>query len=205
MRIGILADIHEDVQALEKALALLRREDVDQLVVLGDLFYSGRYLTETADLLIDARVVGVWGNHDIGLCHEPEPQLLAPFPARVLEFLKSLGTRLELENCLFSHGLPHWDATDLEAYYLGDRPETAAGLAGTFAASTCHVSFVGHFHRWLTATPEGIIPWDGNQAVSLTPEQRYLVVVAAVCDGWCAVYDTTNGHLVPLRLAGPGE
>lgn len=201
MRIGILADIHEDVEALRQGLGLLRREGVGQLVVLGDLFYAGRRIAETADLLIAAGAVGVWGNHDLGLCHEPEPQLLARYPSRVFDFLKTLGSRLEVAGCLFSHGLPQWDATDPAAYYLGDRPESAAGLAGSFAASACRVTFVGHFHRWLTATPEGIIPWDGKEAVSLAPERRYLVVVAAVCDGWCAVYDTASGRLVPYRLA----
>jgi predicted phosphodiesterase len=202
MRIGILADIHEDVEALRQGLGLLRREGVDRLVVLGDLFYSGRRAAETADLLIGAGAVGVWGNHDLGLSHEPRPELLARFPRRVFDFLKTLGPRLEVGGCFFSHGLPQWDATDPVAYYLGDRPETPAGLAGSFAASACRVTFVGHFHRWLIATPEGIIPWGGTEAASLGPERRYLVVVAAVCDGWCAVYDTASAQLVPHRLAG---
>src|SRR5262249_30674263 len=180
MRIGILADIHEDVEALRQSLSLLRREGVDQFVVLGDLFDAGRRVAETADLLSGAGAVGVWGNHDLGLCHEPEPQLLARYPGRVFDFLKTLGSRLEVDGCFFSHGLPPWDATDPTAYYLADRPETSAGLAGSFAASACRVTFVGHFHRWLAATPEGINPWGGGEAVSLAPRRRYLVVVAAV-------------------------
>jgi predicted phosphodiesterase len=205
MRIGILADIHEDIEALEQALGLLRWEGVGRLVVLGDLFYSGKRIAETADLLSRAGAVGVWGNHDLGLCHEPDPRFLARYPGRVIDFLKTLGAQLEVEGCLFSHGLPQWDATDPAVYYLGDRPESPAGLAGSFAASACRVTFVGHFHCWLTATPEGIIPWDGNGAVVLAPERRYLVVIAAVCDGWCAMYDTATGQLVPYRLARTEE
>src|SRR3954470_20380344 len=140
MKLGILADIHEDVEALGRALGLLRREGVEQFVVLGDLFYSGRRVAETADLLASAGAVGVWGNHDLGLCHEPDPYLRARYPGRVFDFLGTLGPRLELGDCLFTHGLPHWDATDPAAYYLGARPETAEGLAGTFAASPCRSS-----------------------------------------------------------------
>ena len=55
MRIGILADIHEDVEGLSRALTLIRRERVSQLVVLGDLFYTGQRVTETADLLLTTR------------------------------------------------------------------------------------------------------------------------------------------------------
>jgi predicted phosphodiesterase len=201
MKTGILADIHEDIEALEQVLGLLRREGVGRLVVLGDLFYTGKRIAETVDLLSRAGAVGVWGNHDLGLCHEPEPRFLTRYPGCVFDFLKTLSAQLEVEDCLFSHGLPHWDATDPAAYYLGDRPESTAGLAGCFAASACRVTFVGHFHRWLTATPDGILPWDGSDAVSLATDRRYLVVVAAVCDGWCATYDTANGRLVPHRLA----
>jgi predicted phosphodiesterase len=55
MRIGILADIHEDVEALGQALGLLRREGAGRLVVLGDLFYEGRRVAEVAGLLAQAR------------------------------------------------------------------------------------------------------------------------------------------------------
>ena len=202
MRIGILADIHEDVLSLSQAIGILRQEGIDQLVVLGDLFFEGQRVTETADLLISSGAVGVWGNHDLGLCHEPDPQILANYPVRVSYFLKTLVSKLEVDNCLFTHGLPYLDATDPVAYYLGERPESAPGRVGSFAASSCRVTFVGHFHRWLAATPEGILPWDGTEPVILSPDSRYLVVVAAVCDGWCAVYDTLSGRLMPCRLAG---
>jgi hypothetical protein len=51
MRIGILADIHEDVEDRSAALALLRREAVDQVVVLGDLFETGRRIGDPVALL----------------------------------------------------------------------------------------------------------------------------------------------------------
>jgi predicted phosphodiesterase len=201
MRIGILADIHEDIQALKKAVDALQTEPVERLAVLGDLFYAGERIEETVDILAEAGAVGVWGNHDLGLCHEPTPRLLARYPARVFDFLKTLRTRLEMDGCLFCHGLPHWDPTDPEAYYLSDWPESAAGLAGSFAASSCRVTFVGHFHRWLTATPEGVDSWDGCEPVFLSLARRHLVAVAAVCDGWCAIYDSVSGRLSPCRIA----
>jgi hypothetical protein len=103
-----------------------------------------------------------------------------------------------MEGCLFSHGLPCWDATDPAVYYLGEGPETPEGLASSFAASAQPVSFVGHFHRWLAATPEGRLSWDGRGPVLLQPGRRYLVVVAAVCDGRCALFDTASNELTSL-------
>jgi hypothetical protein len=64
---------------------------------------------------------------------------------------------------------------------------------------------VGHFHRWLLATPGGLLDWGGGGPVTLPPGQRYLVAVAAVCNGWCAVFDTAVGELIPCRLWSPAS
>jgi predicted phosphodiesterase len=200
MRLGILADIHEDVEAVRLALDALR-DRVDRIVLLGDLFYVGRRVTEVVDVLAGAGASGVWGNHDLGLCRAPGPHVRARYPGRVLDFTQALRPRLELEGCLFCHGLPQWDPTDPAIYYLGDRPETAEGREEAFRASPCRVTFVGHFHRWLAATPDGVLPWEGGEPLVLE-EQRYLVVVAAVCDGWCATFDTESNRLVPWRFRG---
>ena len=64
MRIGLLADIHEDVEALEAAIARCREAGVDCLVTLGDIFETGEHFADAVDLLRDADVSGVWGNHE---------------------------------------------------------------------------------------------------------------------------------------------
>ena len=84
----------------------------------------------------------------------------------------------------------------------GVEPETDEGRADAFAASACRVMFVGHFHRWLAATPAARLIWDGGSPIVLDARKRYLVVVAAVCDGWCAVFDAESGQLSPYRLTG---
>jgi hypothetical protein len=203
MRLGILADIHEDAAKLALALRRLRQEGAEQVVVLGDVVFElGSQLHETIALLAGAGAVGVWGNHDLGLCHEPGEHFRRRFAGPVFDFLRTLRPRLELGGCLFTHGLPCHDPTDPIGYYLGERPETAEGLARSFAASAHPVLFVGHFHRWLVASPGGPLPWDGAAPVLLRPGERYLVAVAAVCDGWCAVFDTDSRELAPLALPG---
>jgi len=71
MRIGILADIHEAIESLERALAEFRRRQVDLVLSLGDacdLFSPVGRASEVVALLKGASAVGVWGNHDVGLC-----------------------------------------------------------------------------------------------------------------------------------------
>ena len=204
MRIGILTDVHEHVPHLRSALERCRREGVEQLIVLGDVFDTGQRLTETVELLAHAGIVGVWGNHELGLCHQPEERIRRTYAGPVLEFMSTLRPRLELEDCLFTHGLPCWDPTDPVVYYLGERAESAAGLARSFEAVPHTVLFLGHFHRWLAATPRGCLDWDGTAPLQFQPGERYLVVIAAVADGWCAVYDTAARRLEPQRLTPSG-
>ncbi len=51
MRLGILADIHEDLEHLRRALAVLQDQKVDRLVLLGDIFETGGRIEETVEVL----------------------------------------------------------------------------------------------------------------------------------------------------------
>jgi hypothetical protein len=149
-------------------------------------------------LLTEVQAVGVWGNHDLGLCDRPTAAVRRKYPGPILDYLQTLRPRLELEGCLFTHGLPSWDAADPVVYYLGERPETPEGLARSFSAVPHRLIFLGHFHRWLLGTAEGIDPWRGERPLSLAGTDRYLVVVHAVSQGRCALFDTEAGLLTPL-------
>ena len=59
MRLGLLADIHEQVEFLRAALDRFRQEQVDRVVVLGDVFETGERIEETCHLLFEAQAVGV--------------------------------------------------------------------------------------------------------------------------------------------------
>jgi len=71
-------------------------------------------------------------------------------------------------------------------------------LARSFTAVPHRVLFIGHLHRWLLGTPDGLLPWRGENPVGLDGANRYLVVVHAVWDGKCALFDTATGDLTPF-------
>ena len=48
-----------------------------------------------------------------------------------------------------------------------------------------------------------LLGWSGEVPLLLDPGQHYLVVIAAVCDGWYATLDTSTGRLVPRRVDAP--
>jgi predicted phosphodiesterase len=204
MRLGILADVHESPSHLAWAIDVLRERGADQFVVLGDVCESGQFLKETIDLLADAGAVGVWGNHDFGLCRDNAiPADRERYGERVLEFMGDLQPRLEIEGCLFVHIEPWLDPEKIEdLWYFEGLPESTERIARSFAAVPNRLVFMGHLHRWLLATPEGPQPWIGNFPIVLGEAHRHLVAVGAVCDGRCALFDTDTNELTPLSNPG---
>jgi hypothetical protein len=204
MKIGILADIHESLANLRWAIDVLSLQGAERFVVLGDVFELGHRLKETVDLLTDVGAIGVWGNHDFGLCRDnPRPEDPERYGARVLSFMGSLQPRMEMDGCLFAHVEPWLDPEKFEDLcYFEGLPETPDQLARSFAAVPNRIIFVGDFHRWLLSTPDGIRPWVGDRPIVLDAAHRYLVAVHAVYDGACALLDTGTNELLPFESTG---
>ncbi len=206
MRIGLLADIHESVEYLDLALQRLARESVDRVIVLGDIFETGQRIDDTVMLLNAAGATGVWGNHDIGLCWDIDDETRSRYSPVVLEFAARLRSRLRIDDLLFQHVEPWLDASRIEdLWYFEGHPTSADQIRRGFAAGDHRVSFHGHYHRWLIGTDDGILPWSGECGVELNPARRYLVVIHAVCQGHCAIFDSRTHWLEPLRLGGPDQ
>jgi hypothetical protein len=85
-----------------------------------------------------------------------------------------------------------------DLWYFHGPPDSPEKLAKSFAAVPHRLMFIGHFHRWLLGTPEGLLPWRGENSVCLDCEKRYLVAVHAVWNGKCALFDTKTGNLTPF-------
>src|SRR5260370_6507579 len=82
MKLGLLADIHENTRQLQKAIAVLQQHGAERFVVLGDVFEMGKRIEQTVRLLQEVEAVGVWGNHDVGLCSDPDEKGQAMDAAR---------------------------------------------------------------------------------------------------------------------------
>jgi hypothetical protein len=122
MRLGLIADIHEHVEFLRVALHHFGHEQVDRIVVLGDVFETGERIEETCRLLAGAHAVGVWGNHDFGLCDNPADRMWAKYPATVIEYMTTLRPRLELDGCYFAHVEPWLDPQDIHDLWFFEGP-----------------------------------------------------------------------------------
>jgi hypothetical protein len=201
VKLGILADIHEAVELLQRALERFKQEEVDRIVLLGDVFETGPRIDETIELLVEAGVVGVYGNHDYGLSVEPDDFLRSRFSSRVLDYMTSLHPRLEIEDCLFAHREPWLDCSRVEQiWHVDEEALTPDAIDRSFEATPRRSIFVGHFHQWQAFVRQGPLPWEGREPLALPDDGPSLVVVHAVCDGFAATFDTRSRLLVPIDL-----
>jgi hypothetical protein len=199
MKLGLLADIHEEVEKLCQAVGALQGAGAEQLIVLGDVFENGRRIDETVAFLREATTAGVWGNHDSGFCPTPSSAALRKFAQPVHDYFATLQPRLVIAGCHFTHVLPFCDPCDLlQLWYVDGVPRTAEQRTRCFAAGPESVFFVGHFHRWGVWTPDERLEWDGASPLRLDAAQRYLVACNAVSEGFCVLFDTDSRELLPF-------
>jgi hypothetical protein len=198
MRLGLLADIHEANGPLAGAVRELTARRVDAFVMLGDVLDNGERVDETVALLAPLPGVAVWGNHDFGLCGELDRSVRDLFSTPVVNYFSHLRPWAELGGCRFQHIDPHLDPEALDDLWrFTTAEERIAGLAQCSYARV----FVGHLHGWALFTPEREIAWSGESTFRFQGGQRYLTVVNAVVNGWCALLDTERDELEPIRVA----
>jgi Calcineurin-like phosphoesterase superfamily domain len=154
MKLGILADIHEQTDELRKAIDILQQHGAERFVVLGDVFEMGKRIEDTVRLLQDVEAVGVWGNHDIGLCFDLDEEVRQRYSAAVLDFMGSLQPRLAIDGCLFTHVEPWLDPHKIEDLWYFAR-ETRQKLCG--GAEPYHVlGPLSSMAAWLVGGCEGL-------------------------------------------------
>jgi predicted phosphodiesterase len=150
MKLGLITDIHEQNDLLQIALRRFEQDQVDQVVVIGDLLLTGEQIHETCRLLSGAKAVGVWGNHDFGLCVEPDQEMVAKYGPAVIEYMTSLRPRFDIAGCHFTHVEPWLNPEDvLELWYFEGPPVEHGKLARIFDAAPNRIMFAGHYHKWL--------------------------------------------------------
>lgn len=205
MRLGLVTDIHNHHVELAKALELFRTRNVDQVVTIGDTcdaFAPPEGSDEVATLLSACGAMGVWGNHDFGLCHEISDDCRERFGDATFDFMQRMKPQVEIDGCYFSHKDASVDPHDVEQLwdFEDDSRDLKARANAGFAAISNRRQFIGHYHCWWAATPTGPTGWDGAEPLLLRPEERYFIVVAGVFQSSCAVFDTESGLLEPFNF-----
>src|SRR3954452_10894975 len=154
MRLGLLADVHANLPALEAALDAL--DDADALVCAGDLVGYGPQPNEVVDRLCSLGVTCGGGKHDLvalggeGLerCDELAATTLrwtrSALGDDARRFLEALPLETSLHGVLVAHGAPgdpwlYVRTVEAAERALASRPDASAVV-------------VGHTHRPMDVT-----------------------------------------------------
>jgi predicted phosphodiesterase len=195
MRLAVLADIHGNLQAFEAVLDHAQKQEVDQLVLAGDLVNLLPDSRACWDLAQALKLPMVRGNHERYVFHYNTPEA---DPFWYSEAFKGLGLVVaqfsEAERthmaCLPLH-LCFEDLLIVHASYRKDndlvRVDTpVAELRDMFAPTTERFILRGHNHHSYTVKFAGRqIETVGSAGLPLdgTPEAKY-VIVEKTTEGW---------------------
>lgn len=217
MRLGVIADIHGNLPALEAVLASLAGLSVDRVVNLGDCASGPLWPAETVQLLRASAMSHVRGNHDRALGATSPDGLGASdsyawrnLDAEARGWLAGLPFELEVGGAYCVHASPKDDDTYLLDAIEGGRlvaagPEAVAALLGPAGAA---IVLCGHSHQpRLLRLDDGTVVVNpgsvGNPAYNATepsihlsesgaPHARFAVVdmtAAVVVEHYAIAYD----------------
>jgi len=120
MRVGVVSDVHNNVEALTYALDHLR--DCDVVLSLGDLVSDYRVSPAILDMARDAQLLGIAGNHEKSVLVNPGSRLRESLASDDLAYLQALPATRQLEldgrRILLAHGAPWDDPASYRCQYV---------------------------------------------------------------------------------------
>jgi diadenosine tetraphosphatase ApaH/serine/threonine PP2A family protein phosphatase len=208
MRIGIISDIHANLEALTQSLSALERHRPDRVICLGDVVGYGASVNECCDLVRKVAEVTLLGNHDAAVSgrmdysfyYDAARHALDWTASRIapdhLDWLRSLPYAHRMHDVQFTHGNP----INADAYEYVFAIEQARELL-PHLGELAEVNFIGHSHlcKVFALDPGGEVNEIVATKFTVRQGQKYVVSVGSVgqprdCDNRaCFVtYDTDS-------------
>ena len=147
MKVGVVSDVHNNVDALTYALDYLR--DCDLVLNLGDLVSDYHVDPRILELAREREVLSIVGNHEKSILLHPGSQIRALLSNETLEFLRELPASREIDldgrRVHVAHGSPWDDPTDYRCVYVIERDRHS--LRRVADSTQADVVLLGHTHR----------------------------------------------------------
>ena len=209
MKIGLIADIHADLDGLEKALKLLRDKQVDTILCAGDLVERGKDGDAVVRRVHEEKIPTVQGNHDAFarrsreyLRNQSEVDPMMIYSDETIDFIDTLPLKLkftfENRSLVLIHGAL-WDENDLifpssdrerfQYVFDEDKPDYIV-LGHTHVPMIVNV--IGH---GIVINPGAIC---GNMDLPNLPEiEGKSCAILSLPDGTVTHYDIMTGEIMP--------
>lgn len=178
MTYAIISDIHSNLEALQKALSIIDRRTVDEIICLGDIVGYGANPNECVEVVRSRCSAIVLGNHDAAAL---DPSLAHDFNTIAKRAITWTSDQLTDDNRLFLSSLPlvHRRADSLFVHSSPDTPDEWEYILDADDASsalrhfTDKICFIGHTHI------PGIFSQRGR-AKSIAADEKNLVNVGSI-------------------------
>ena len=213
MRYGVFADVHANFEALKTVLAFFRTQAIDMYLFAGDLVDYGPEPERCIDeiqRLDPLRIVA--GNHDRAVCGLKELAWFNDYAqksilwtqARLQQeqkiYLSELPRVLRYDECTVVHGSPR-DHMDEYLLTLEQYDENVPYLDTTF-------TFIGHSHKPLIFSPDGLITPRENATITFTPKEKNIILNPGSAGqprddnnkAACAIFDSERREFSLIRL-----
>jgi diadenosine tetraphosphatase ApaH/serine/threonine PP2A family protein phosphatase len=218
MRIGILGDIHSNLEALTKVVEALRGERVDHWVQVGDIVGYGPDPRACLELVRNLGCTICMGNHDAAVVKLLDTDYFnayarmaidwtrAQMHTEDLEYLRGLPLVVEHHDYTVVHGTLHMP--ELFGYVL-----TTVEARASIAQQRTRICFVGHSHVpgvYIEPTKNADLRvlYDSELTTNIADASRVLANVGSVGQprdedprAAYALYDTETGDLAIQRVA----
>lgn len=217
MRIGIISDVHSNLEALTQALAALDRQRPDRVFCLGDVVGYGASVNECCALVRKVSEVTLLGNHDAAVSgrmdysfyYDAARHALDWTASRIdpdhMDWLRSLPYAHRIEGVQLTHGNP----VAPESYEYVFAIEQARELLPHLDA-LADVNFIGHSHlcKAFALNAAGDVTEVVATRFGLRRGYKYVISVGSVgqprdCDNRACfvVYDTEQRVVEYHRVA----
>lgn len=104
---AIISDIHSNLPAVDAFLKEVEKKGAEKIIILGDICGKGPFPFEVLKRIKEIDTIAIKGNSDIKFLLNIEKKKLSEKKRELLEYLKSLPTKLWLDGrILLCHGSP---------------------------------------------------------------------------------------------------
>lgn len=209
MLLGLLADLHGDLDGFSAALTILDRLGADPIVCAGDVAERGGEAGTIVRLLQERRILTVKGNHDYTVVALQDQWRAAEHPDRLRElgriiaddtlaYLRDLSESARLEvagvRVLVGHGTP-W--SDIIGVFPDSRPSLFQQIAARYAADT-DVIVLGHTHCPLHARVGDLLIVNPGSIYGVTIRDSHTCATLSLPDRELRVFDVRDGQPVDV-------
>jgi putative phosphoesterase len=195
MRLGLIADVHANLHALDAVLAALDRAPVDLIVCAGDLVCYGAYPNEVLDRVRERGISSVIGNYDNAVAWDrprasrtPSSPMTEPLKQAALDWTKR---EIALRHRAYLCGLPwsmeyqldglaihliHAGPAFLDEWLHPDQPGTLAALADQRPVDLIILGHTHHAFKHTHRTTTIVNPGAVGRSLDGDPRAAYAIV-----------------------------